>query len=134
MANNTTNSPAAAGGAAPAQAGQATGDLKQLIAQMKAQGTDDGTIELAMAIAAVSSKVTLTASPLKVTPPDLFQLTFDDPKVGISNAQMESVKSNLASLLPEIAADIAQIPDNADAQIEDAHEFVRLALLKAARG
>jgi hypothetical protein len=109
-------------------------DLKTLLDQMRAPGTNDGSIELAMAIASVSAKVTVTARPLKVTPPDLFELTFNDPHVGITNTQMEDVKSNLAHLLPDIADDIARIPDDAGAAIEDVQEFIRLALLKASRG
>lgn len=109
------------------------GDLKTLLEQMRASGTDDGSIELAMAIAAVSTKVTVTA-PLKVTPPELFELTFNDPEVGITNAQMEDVKSNLSHLLPTITEDITRIPDDASASIADAQEFIRLALLKASRG
>lgn len=109
-------------------------DLKALLDQMRASGKDDGSIELAMAIASVSSKVTVTVGPLRVTPTDLFELTFNDPDVGITNAQMGDVKSNLAHLLPDIADDIARIPDDASAAIEDAQEFIRLALLKASRG
>jgi hypothetical protein len=125
MSNGEGNTKGPAGTAA---------DLKKLLEHMRATGTDDGSIELAMAIASVTSKVTVALNPLRVEPDDLFELTFNDPTVGISNAQMADVKANLTFLLPEIADDIARIPEDASNEIEDVQEFIRLALLKSSRG
>jgi len=109
-------------------------DLKKLLKQMRAARTDDGSIELAMAIASQTSKVTVAVNPLRIEPDDLFELAFNDPAVGITNAQMAKVKANLQFLLPEIASDIARIPEDASNEIEDVQEFIRLALLKSSRG
>jgi hypothetical protein len=125
MSNDAAKSTGPAGTAA---------DLKKLLEHMRATGTDDGSIELAMAIASVTSKVTVAVNPLRVTPEELFELTFNDPEVGITNAQMKDVKANLTFLLAEIAEDIAQIPEDAGNDIEDVQEYIRLALLKSTRG
>ena len=73
--------------------------------------------------------IDLTRTPPKIVPANLGALTFNDAKVGMSNGQMPIFKGNLAALLPEIGADIAQIPDNAGLQIGKVADFVRLSLL-----
>jgi hypothetical protein len=98
-------------------------------------GPKDGRLEVALAIAATTALVTVDASttPFTTNPDDLFDRTFNDAKVGISDDQMPIFKANLTVLLPEIAADIAEIPDNAALPIEKVAEFVRLALLAASK-
>ena len=73
----------------------------------------------------------MTTAPPALTPPNLGDLTFNDPSVGMSNAQMTIFKGNLAVLLPEIRDDIAKIPDNSGLKIADVANFVRLSLLAA---
>jgi hypothetical protein len=60
----------------------------------------------------------------------LGERTFSDPAVGISDEQMAIFKANLQRLLPQISADIAQIPENADLRIADVAEFVQLSLMR----
>ena len=106
--------------------------LNKLIAAKQASITPkDGRLELALAIAATTNLVTVdaTATPFATTPDDLFDRTFDDNSVGISDNQMPVLKANLSVLLPEIASDISQIPDNAALPIEKVPELVRLSLL-----
>jgi hypothetical protein len=104
--------------------------LDRMIAE-KQQAVGDGSLQVILAIASCTSLVTvdLTKTPPKITPPNLGTLTFNDPTVGLSNTQMAIFKANLAALLPEIAADIAQIPENAGLKISAVATFVRLALL-----
>lgn len=120
------------------KSGMASGDaphiatLNKLIAAKQVSVTPkDGRLELALAISSTSNLVTVdtTAVPFATTPDDLFDRTFDDKLVGISDDQMPVVKANLSALLPEITDDIAQIPENAATPIEKVAEFVRLSLL-----
>jgi hypothetical protein len=106
--------------------------LNKLIATKQASvGPRDGRLELALAIASTTNLVTVntTVVPFATVPDDLFDRTFDDKLVGISDDQMPVVKANLSVLLPEIADDISQIPDNAATPIEKVAEFIRLSLL-----
>lgn len=106
--------------------------LNKLIAAKQASvAPKDGRLELALAIASTTNLVTVdtTVVPFATTPDDLFDRTFDDKLVGISDDQMPVVKANLSVLLPKIASDISQIPDNAASPIEKVAEFVRLSLL-----
>jgi len=106
--------------------------LNKLIAAKQTSVTPkDGRLQLALAIASTTNLVTVdtTVVPFATTPDDLFDRTFDDNLVGISDDQMPVVKANLSVLLPEIASDISQIPDNAASPIEKVAEFVRLSLL-----
>jgi len=116
-------------GGAPSMAA-ATATLDRMIAT-RARAVGDGSRELIIAIAMVTNLVTidLTKTPPRVVPANLGALTFNDPKVGMSNGQMPIFKGNLATLLPTIATDIAQIPDNAGLQIAKVAEVVRLSLL-----
>ena len=118
--------------ALPASPATATETLRGLIAE-KQQIVTDGSLQVIIALASVTGLVTvdLTTSPPRTTPPNLGALTFNDPAVGLSNMQMAIFKGNLAALLPEIAADIVKIPENAALKIGDVAEFVRLALLAA---
>jgi hypothetical protein len=111
--------------------------LDALISNKKAaMAPKDGRIEVALAIASVSSLVTVdaTAHPFTTDPDDLFDHTFTDPGVGINDTQMAAFKANLTHLLPEISSDIANIPENANAPIEKVAEFVRLSLLAKSGG
>lgn len=111
-------------------AAAATKTLKGLIAE-KQQAVGDGSRQILIAIASTTALVTvdLTTRPARTTPPNLAGRTFNDPAVGISNTQMAIFKGNLAALLPQIAADIARIPENSALKIGDVAEFVSLALL-----
>lgn len=108
----------------------ASASLDRMI-DTKERAVGDGSRQVIIAIAMVTNLVTidLTKTPPKVVPANLGALTFNDPKVGMSNGQMPIFKGNLAALLPEIAADIARIPDNAGLQVGRVADFVRLALL-----
>jgi len=111
--------------------------LDSLIAVKKlSMGPTDGRIQVALAIAAVSSLVSVdaTKNPFQTVPPSLFGLTFNDPKVGISDAQMPVFKADLVHLLPQIAADISDIPENASLVIEKVAEFVAVSLLSQQGG
>jgi hypothetical protein len=96
-----------------------------------------GRREVAQAVAAVSGlvEVTLVGTSFSVIPADLFDLTFNDPQVGIDDDRMTDFKESLKVLLEEddISATIDQIPENSNIVIEQVAEIVRLALaLKAA--
>jgi hypothetical protein len=111
--------------------------VADLIAKKTASAhTPDGAFEVALAIAAVTDLVTVdaTATPFSTDPDDLFDLTFNDKSVGIDDTQMNVFKANLARQLPEIRADINDIPENAKEKIGDVAEFVRLSLLQAGAG
>ena len=110
----------------------ATRALDRLISD-KERAIGDGSLQVILAIASVTSLVTVDTSttPPTLQPPDLGQRTFNDVKVGMSNTQMAIFKANLTTLLPEIAVDIARIPENAALKIADVAKFVRLALLAA---
>ena len=106
--------------------------LDRLIAaKSMASGPTDGRLQVALAIAGVSSLVTVDATkhPFETSPDDLFDLLFNDPTVGLADEQMPALRANLTALLPGIAVDIAQLPDNASLPIEKTAEFIRLSLL-----
>ncbi len=110
--------------------------INSLIATKQAAvGPKDGRLEVALAIAATTALVTVDASttPFTTSPDDLFDRTFNDTKVGISDDQMAIFKANLTVLLPEITDDISQIPENSALPIEKVAEFVRLSLLAASK-
>jgi hypothetical protein len=110
--------------------------INTLIATKQAAvGPKDGRLEVALAISATTALVTVDASttPFSTNPDDLFDRTFNDAKVGISDDQMAIFKANLTVLLPEITDDIAQIPENSALPIEKVAELVRLSLLAASK-
>ena len=115
---------------APVGSAAAEKTLQGLIAE-KRQSVGDGSLQVIIAIASTTALVTvdLTTSPPRTKPANLGALTFNDPAVGLSNMQMAIFKGNLAVLLPQIAADVARIPENAALRVGDVAEFVRLALL-----
>jgi len=89
----------------------------------------DGRFEVATAIADTTDLVTVNPTdPFTTEPEDLFDLRFNDNRVGIDNSQMRLFKASLEELLPEITNDIERIPNNANLVIEDVAEFVMLAL------
>jgi hypothetical protein len=102
-----------------------------ITAKQASMGPKDGQLQIALAIAATTTLVTVntTSIPFSVDPDDLFDLTFSDAKVGISDDQMPVFKANLTVLLSEITSDIAQIPENASLPIGKVADFVRLSLL-----
>ena len=122
------NKPAGSGKASTEAA--ATRALDRLISD-KERAVGDGSLQVVLAIASVTSLVTIDTStaPATIEPPDLGQRKFNDLKVGMSNTQMAIFKANLTTLLPEIALDVARIPENAALKIADVAKFVRLALL-----
>jgi hypothetical protein len=89
-----------------------------------------GALKVALAIQSVSSLVHVESTQplIKTVPGDLFSLTFNDVKVGISNEQMSFFKVHLQQLLPQIAGTIAGIPEKASLRIEDVADFVSEAL------
>ena len=93
----------------------------------------DGRIEVVSAIADTTDLVTIdtTTDPPTVEPEGLFDLRFNDDRVGIDNNQMRLFKASLEELLPEISRDIERIPNNSNLLIDDVAEFVRLALRAA---
>jgi hypothetical protein len=119
-----------AGSVKTPSAAAATRTMDRLISA-KEREIGDGSLQVFLAIASVTSLVTIDTSttPPTIEPADLAQLTFSHVKVGLSNTQMAIFKANLAILLPKIAADIAKIPENAALKIVDVAKFVRLALL-----
>lgn len=90
----------------------------------------DGRLEVATAIADTTSLVTVdpTTEPFTTDPEDLFDLTFNDDRVGIDDNQMRLFKASLEELLPEISREIERIDNNSNLLIEDVAEFVMLAL------
>lgn len=91
-----------------------------------------GRIEIAQAIANVSQFVTVTLNPLSITPPNLFDLEFQDDLVGIDDEWlMRSFKLHLAAQLPSVAATVRLIPDNPALTIEDVASTIALALSQA---
>ena len=97
----------------------------------KEDTVSDGSLQVLLALASVTTLVTVdtTTEPPTVEPEDLGSLTFGDPQVGLTNDGVAIFKANLKILLPEIEADIDEIPDNADLRIADVAKFVRLSLL-----
>jgi hypothetical protein len=93
----------------------------------------DGRLEVATALAMTSDKVTVDASqePFATNPDNLFTLTFNDNRVGITTPDlMRAFLANLKRLLPEIADDLDQTPEHPAMQIQLIVRFVRLALLQ----
>jgi len=93
----------------------------------------DGRLEVATALAMTSDKVTVDASqePFATTPDNLFTLTFNDSEIGITTSDlMRAFLANLKRLIPEIADDLEQVPENPAMQIQMVVRFVRLALLQ----
>jgi hypothetical protein len=105
--------------------------LEALIAEREAV-VGDGSLQVVIAIASVTTLVTVdtTQDPPVVTPETLGALRFNDPQIGMSNAQVGIFKANLKLLLPQISADIDLIPDNANLQIAQVVKLVRLSLLQ----
>jgi hypothetical protein len=113
-------------------AASATAHMEGLIAAHEATA-QDGRLEVATALAMTSSLVTVDAStePFSTTPENLFTLTFDDNQVGINTGDLvRTFLANLKSLLPQIATNLDQVPENPAMQISLVVRFVRLALLQ----
>lgn len=115
---------------ASASADAARAVLATLIRKKEAIVTD-GALQVVIAIASVTSLVTVdtTQDPPAIDPADLGTLTFGDPRVGLTDEGVAIFKANLKILLPQIAADIDQIPDNANLNIGDVAKFVQLSLM-----
>jgi hypothetical protein len=130
MAKKGTAGAKARGETASARGAQET--LAALI-KKKQESVTDGAIQVIMAIASVTALVTVdtTQDPPVFDPDDLGSLTFADPRVGLSNEGVAIFKSNLKILLPTIADDIDEIPDNANLNIGDVAKFVQLSLQTA---
>jgi hypothetical protein len=93
----------------------------------------DGRLEVATALAMTSDKVTVDASqePFSTNPDNLFTLTFNDNRIGITTPDlMRAFLANLKRLIPEIADDLEHVPENPAMQIQLVVRFVRLALLQ----
>lgn len=92
---------------------------------------DHGMPQVVFALAAVSSRVRVNAkaTPVLLDPPNLTELRFSDPEVGLEDCHMPVFKANLSLILPAIAPIIEKIPDSAAVRIQDVLEVVRLALL-----
>jgi hypothetical protein len=90
---------------------------------------EDGQLQVALAVARVSSLVTVDPSqtPFRTTPDGLFLLAFNDNKVGISDDQMAFFKARLKEFLPEIGATIDGIPEDAAQIVGDVARIVWLA-------
>jgi hypothetical protein len=130
MAKKGTAGAKTRGETATARGAQET--LAALI-KKKQESVTDGAIQVIMAIASVTALVTVdtTQDPPVFDPDDLGLLTFADPRVGLSNEGVAIFKSNLKILLPTIADDIDEIPDNANLNIGDVAKFVQLSLQTA---
>ena len=117
---------------ASASPGAAQDTLAALIKKKEAAVTD-GAIQVVIAVASVTALVTVdtTQDPPVFEPEDLGSLTFADPRVGLSDEGVAIFKANLKILLPQIALDIDEIPDNASLNIGDVARFVQLSLQTA---
>jgi hypothetical protein len=108
---------------------------RQLEARIQAveqkRAVQDGRLEVAAAIAMLSTKVTVHLTPtLSMTPANLFDLTFDDSQVGLTDNMMPAFKDLLALRLPQIATQIQNdIPDDANVKIRLVATLVHVALL-----
>jgi len=114
----------------------ATGNARETLAALirkKEAAVTDGAIQIVIAIASVTTLVTVdtTQDPPVFDPSDLGSLTFGDPRVGLTDQGVAIFKANLKTLLPQISADIDQIPDNANLNIGDVARFVQLSLQTA---
>jgi hypothetical protein len=105
-------------------------ELMAALIKKKEAAVTDGAIQVVMAIASVTTLVTVdtTKNPPVFEPDDLGSLTFGDPRVGLTNEGVSIFKANLKILLPTIADDIDEIPDNANLNIGDVAKFVQLSL------
>jgi hypothetical protein len=94
----------------------------------------NGSLKLLLAIASITNLVTvdLSKNPPTFKPANLDTLALDDPTVGISDGQMPILKANLKQMLPQIAADIDQIPDNAAVTVDQLADLVNTALMGVA--
>jgi hypothetical protein len=115
---------------------RSTRDAREVMAALikkKEAAVTDGAIQVVMAIASVTSLVTVdtTQDPPLFDPDDLGTLTFGDPRVGLTNEGVAIFKANLKILLPAITDDIDEIPDNANLNIGDVAKFVQLSLQAA---
>ena len=108
-------------------------ELMAALIKKKEAAVTDGAIQVVMAIASVTTLVTVdtTKNPPVFEPDDLGSLTFGDPRVGLTNEGVSIFKANLKILLPLIADDIDEIPDNANLNIGDVAKFVQLSLQTA---
>jgi hypothetical protein len=118
------------------RAARSTSDAREVMAALikkKEAAVTDGAIQVVMAIASVTSLVTVdtTQDPALFDPDDLGTLTFGDPRVGLTNEGVAIFKANLKILLPAITDDIDEIPDNANLNIGDVARFVQLSLQTA---
>lgn len=115
---------------APALTAQQT--LTALIKEKQAVVTD-GSIQVVIAIASVTTLVTVDTSrnPPAFDPDDLGSLTFGDPRVGLTDEGVAIFKANLKMLLPSIGDDIDRLPDNADLNIGEVAKFIQLSLQTA---
>lgn len=114
----------------PARTGAAR-ELERMTANKQLQGPSDGRLEVALAVAATSKGVRVDAThhPFMVDPENLFDLSFNDPRVGISDSGISAFKACLGLLLPDVVEDIEELPDSSDLVIEDVAEYVRVSLL-----
>ena len=115
---------------------QTPSKLNELMAAKVGQLPTDGRLEVALAVASCTNLVTVDATthPFTTVPDDLFDRTFSDPEVGMDDDQMRVFKACLKRLLPTISNDIDQIPENANQQIGQVAEYVRLSLLAVSQG
>jgi hypothetical protein len=88
-----------------------------------------------MALAAVTAKVRVdaNATPFQPTPADLFDRTFADAAIGLDRRGMAAFKGNLSALLPAIAADTREIPEEPALSIRAVARFVALSLSACVR-
>ena len=122
-----------AGGRAAAKEAATGSTARETLAALirkKEAAVTDGAIQIVIAIASVTTLVTVdtTQDPPAFEPSNLGELTFGDPNVGMTDEGVAIFKANLKILLPEIADDIDQIPDNANLNIGDVARFVQLSL------
>ena len=108
-------------------------DVMAALIKKKQESVTDGAIQVVMAIASVTTLVTVdtTQDPPAFEPDDLGTLTFGDPRVGLTNEGVAIFKANLKILLPTVADDIDEIPDNANLHIGDVAKFIQLSLQTA---
>jgi hypothetical protein len=107
-------------------------DFERIVAGAQGIQTTDGRLEIAEAIAATTTKVSVdpTTSPFSTTPDNLFDLTFNDPNVGIDDENLMAVfKAFLERRLPTIAQSIeSKVPANPNLDIDLVAQFVFAAL------
>jgi hypothetical protein len=108
-------------------------DVMAALIKKKQESVTDGAIQVVMAIASVTTLVTVdtTQDPPAFEPDDLGTLTFGDPRVGLTDEGVAIFKANLKILLPTIADDIDELPDNANLHIGDVAKFIQLSLQTA---